>query len=570
MNDFENTLLITTIVIAIVVLILVATIFIFDFKVQKRFDNLIKDSSNSLRVYSIDFSKGEVTYFNRSNLRKKTNVSLAQFYNHFISSEREGVMVWLQNLLNNEKETQPVKEVHVISKHRKSNLYSLLQVESIDSKNQRIILSSYLLKSCITKKNKKDTSYKLTTLDHFNKYLSTYSKGYSFIFNFFDKRNADNQIPRLSFLQLINIFNSYVSLYRLIVEYGSHQIIVSDFRASSRHQIMQLINIIKSDIHSQLMISSLEDKIGFNIGICENKYFDKKPDLIFDTLFSLIDAGIEDKQEIVWYQKGRKIKSELDGEAYRTEVERLIRDKKIRYTFRPIIDLNNSEILGYQSFAEPLDSFFGSMKELKTYAARTDDDRPLFAANAKNIITRFSHEKDGDVLRLFFPLNNYEKNYVNRTLPHIQNIKSIHMVLVYYEQELVDLANIDDDSIVTEIKTFKSKGYEVALELNDNDLTLSPNIYGSFDFFVVDANANLKIGNKFSQRALYNFRGLVEKLLKYNRPIVAADIPDWDSVELMKSLGINLVSSEVISPKDENVLPIPLKSVMKIKNIKNK
>ena len=51
MNDFENTLLITTIVIAIVVLILVATIFIFDFKVQKRFDNLIKDSSNSLRVY---------------------------------------------------------------------------------------------------------------------------------------------------------------------------------------------------------------------------------------------------------------------------------------------------------------------------------------------------------------------------------------------------------------------------------------------------------------------------------------------------------------------------------------
>ena len=87
---------------------------------------------------------------------------------------------------------------------------------------------------------------------------------------------------------------------------------------------------------------------------------------------------------------------------------------------------------------------------------------------------------------------------------------------------------------------------------------------------MVDANANLKIGNKFSQRALYNFRGLVEKLLKYNRPIVAADIPDWDSVELMKSLGINLVSSEVISPKDENVLPIPLKSVMKIKNIKNK
>lgn len=85
---------------------------------------------------------------------------------------------------------------------------------------------------------------------------------------------------------------------------------------------------------------------------------------------------------------------------------------------------------------------------------------------------------------------------------------------------------------------------------------------------MVDVNTNLKIGSKYSQRSLYNFRGLVERLLKYHRPIIAVDVPSWDSVELIDKLGINYISSDVVSMKSENVLPIPTKSAIRIKNIK--
>ena len=49
---------------------------------------------------------------------------------------------------------------------------------------------------------------------------------------------------------------------------------------------------------------------------------------------------------------------------------------------------------------------------------------------------------------------------------------------------------------------------------------------------------------------------------------IATDIPSWDIVELVLKFGVGFVSSEVIAPMDENILPISKKSITKIKSIK--
>ena len=189
----------------------------------------------------------------------------------------------------------------------------------------------------------------------------------------------------------------------------------------------------------------------------------------------------------------------------------------------------------------------------------------LFTTIARNTITRYAQEKSNDSHKLFFKVNNFERNYVNRTFAHIANIKTINIVLVYSEAELSNLT--DNTSTITEIKNFKSRGYQVALELEDNDMALANLLYEAFDYFIVDVDDNLKIV-KGSQRSLLNFRGLVERLLKYHRPIIAIDVPSWDTVELMNKLGISLISSDAVSGKSENVLPLPSKSLIKIKNMK--
>lgn len=567
-SDLSILLLAIGITLAALALISFFIVLIINHSKDRKFDVLLKDASNTIRIYILDLANDKVNYFNRSNLRKRYSIPLVDFYNHFQENEREDLISWVHDLIDKEKETSNFKEVHVISKNRKSNFYSLLQIEKVNYRKQLIYMNSFLIKpSTYKKSNVRDNSYKFSSLDLFNKMVSSTSKGTTFAFSFYDKRNKDEEISRLIYLQFVNIFNNYISSSRPMIEYGTHQIVVSELHSYSKQQLLQLIVSIKSDINTYLMISSLQDKIGYTIGVAENKYFVRETEKLVNTVISLASTALEDEEEMLFYEKGRKLEGNSQ-EDYRTEVERIIRDKKIKYLFRPIINLEKCSIMGYQSFAETEDSFFMNIKELKNYALRTEDDRSLFATIARNTITRFSLEKDSETVRLFFNLNNLEKNYVNRTLSHIQNIRDIHIVLVYSEDELVDLPENGDDDLVNEIRNFKSRGYEIALEISDNDLTLSSIIYGAFDFFMVDVNTNLKMGSKYSQRSLYNFRGLVERLLKYHRPIIAVDVPSWDSVELIDKLGINYISSDVVSMKSENVLPIPTKSVIRIKNIK--
>lgn len=555
------------IILAALAIIAVSIILGLSYYSDKKYETQIRDASFSVRVYTIDLENETVTFFNRSNLKKRTTFSVIKFYEHFPIDEREDLIEWINDLIDDEKDVQRYKEIHVLAKHRKSNFFSFLEVKDVDYKKKIIRIDSYLLKPSNVRKAKKDELLAFSTQEAFNNMLmnSTSTKGFTVAFDFYNLRNND-EINHLAFVQIKNVFKNYILTNRPIIELASHQIIVSDLKASNRLQFVQLVNSMRNEVNSLLMLQSLQDQIAYTMAAIENKYMMKEPERLVNTLLSLTQIARDDKEPLIWYEEGRNLESEHGDETYRTEVERIIRDKKLRYTFRPIVDLDKCRVIGYQSFAEPLDSFFGSIKELKNYASRTEDDRILFATISRNIIARFAQENSNQSNRLFLQVNNFERHYVNRTFAHIANIKTIHIVLVYDEEELTNL--VDDAVTIAEIRNFKSRGYEVALELNDNDLTLTSALYDSFDYFIVDVNANLRLGNKSLQRSLLNFRGLVEKLLKYHRPIIAADIPAWDTVELIDKLGITLVSSEAVSPSSENVLPISTKSTMKIKSIK--
>lgn len=574
-SDIEKLCIVLAILLLASLVVFITITFVLSFHNENKFERLLKESTNSLRVYVIDLKNDVVYYFNRINLKERKTLKVTEFYNHFAINEREDLMTWINSLVDKEKEDDVMlmKEAHVPSKSKKRLFLSLLQVEKIDYKKSLIFIDSYLLKTNnINKKNKfKENSDKFSTVEQFNKVLlnNTTNKGMTFIFNFYNRRNPDEEFSHLIFAQIKNIFGSHANQFINMIEYQNHQIVVSDIKAVHRANLMQLITILKSEINSFLMVSSLHESTGFTIAALENKYFYNEPDKLLNTLVNLSESAVDENVTLLWYEEGKVVTQSDDNEAYRTEVERIIKDKRLKFMFRAIFDFERMKVLGYQVFVEPQDSFFGSIDELKTYASRTDDDRALFATIARNAITRFSQEKDGDDLRLFISINNNERNYVNRTLAHIQNIKTTHVVLIYLESDLVNLGKENDSAIINEIRTFKSKGYEVALQLDDNELTLLPSIYECFDFFISDVDSNLSLNDKNAQKSLMNFRNLIERLLRFHKPIITTNISTWNGVELMNKLGINLISSDAIAPMDENILPVSAKSIMKIKNIKN-
>ena len=343
--------LLVGIILAALAIIAVALMFGLSFYSNRKYETQIRDASFSVRVYTIDLENETVTFFNRSNLKKRTTFSIIKFYEHFPVDEREDLIGWINDLIDDEADVQRYKEIHVLAKHRKSNFFSFLEVKDIDYKKKVIRIDSYLLKPSNVRKAKKYELLNFSTQEAFNNQLSNFTstKGFTVAFDFYNLRNND-EINHLAFVQIKNVFKNYILTTRPIIELASHQIVVSDLKATNRLQFVQLINSIRNEVNSLLMLQSLQDQIGFTMAAIENKYMMREPEKLVNTLLSLTQIARDDKEPIIWYEEGRNLDSDHGDETYRTEVERIIRDKKLRYTYRPIVDLEKCRVVGYQSF----------------------------------------------------------------------------------------------------------------------------------------------------------------------------------------------------------------------------
>ena len=566
--SLENILILSGVALLGVVLIVLIISFILAQSSSKRYKNDIYETSNSLRVFIIDAKNDRVRYFNRSRLQRKKTSTITAFYNQFPANERDKIITWVGDLLDDTPNTPKYLEINVLINFNKKSYFSLLQVTKVDHTKDIIYLESYILKYMYATKTKNIKVRKFLSREKFIACLNAYHqpKGVTFAIDFFNKRTLEEEIPHLLFSQIKNVLVPYITPYRPMIEHGDNQLIISDLKISQRTNMLAFINTLRNEINRLLMISSETDTVGFSFGVAENKYFYNSTDSLIDSVVELSQVAKEDGKDFLIFEEGKKINPEGDVLHYRTEVERIIQDKKIRYTYQPIYNAAKSRMLGYQAHFEPLDSLFDSIDELKAYAIRTEDDKELFATIARNSISRFIQQRDGVSLKLFFPLSINEIGYVNRTFSHISSIKDANIVLIFSEPEILDLSTDAMDSTIQLIKTFKSKGYEVALLIDENEAALPSSAYEIFDFFMLSVSAHIT-NRKLQNRQLPSFQALIEKLLRYNRPILAIDIPTWSLVEYVIKLGIDIVSSDAIAPGDENILPLNKKSITKLKNM---
>lgn len=557
-----------------VAFIIFMVLYVSSKKREHKYDDALLDATSSVRVFVIDAKSNTVRFFNRSKLKTVHSVSIIGFYNQFVDKDRIKVVEWVQQLLDPEnKTTNDFLEVSVIEKRRDNKkCFSILHAQKIDKKNQLIHVESYLLRLKDRRKVNLSRVSKFINRGKMDDIIKSSNgrKGVVLAINFYNKQIEKRNTPvsRLIFAQIRNTLLNYITTSRPINEHSDHEIIIADMGLQTKSQTLNFIAIIKNEINRILSINSQIDDIGYSIGVADHKHFSKNPTELINTAVNLASIAMEDGMEILWYEPGKDLSRKESEDDYRSEIEKIIIDKKLRFEYRPIYNADSNRLLGYQAFITPKDSIFDSIDELKDYSFRTGDDKELFSTIARNSISTFIQEKDGVNLRLFFPISYMERHYVNRTLANISKIKETHIVLQISEKDIEDLKDNELEEVIETLRSFKSKGYEVALYLNDRSLTSSPALYSLFDFFMVPYLP--EEAENSQQRWLLSLNGLVEKLLHYQEPIIAVDIPNWDSIELFLKLGLNILSSEVISPRSEMVLPIPQKSLTKIKHLANK
>ena len=553
-------------VLAIILLVSLA----FVRRKEERYRVALDEQSNSIRVFIIDIPHDNVKFFNVTTLRKVSECTLGQFYQHFPVAQQKRVINWVNAISDPGTSCPDYLETDVTDHHARKQYFSLLQLEHVDHEKGLIHIESYLMKYMSSAKNGTGRSG-LSTMSDLESAIASNGKkrGFSACYRFVYKKitEKDRDIEPLIFNQMKNALFPLVVGHRYLLQCSGNDLLFSDLRITEKAKALYLIRAGLNSINRYLSLNGLSSVLDVRVGVVEHSLVQNSSESIIEMARTTAQIAFEDNDVILFYETGRRVKSALSDSAYRTEVERIIEEKKIHYYFRPIYSVDKATITGYFTKAVPYDAYFDSMEELKDYAIRTEDDKALFSTIVKDTIHLFLSGNAEEGNKLFFPVRMQERSHLLTTFGKLSRAHSANMVFLFNESDVYSsLPSFDVDAILEYMKLVKVKGYEVGLFMNNQELKLPPRLYGAFDYFAVSFEFAASASD-MDALVRSQLHALVEKLLKYDKPIIATDVEGWASIELIVSSGMRYVSSETFAPYDLMMNPPSPKSLKRIKEI---
>ncbi len=555
---------------AVVALIL----FIHTERRNDEYRRVLEEQSNSVRVFILKLREDDVQYFNVTALQKVHHCTISEFYQKFPIAEQKKVINWINAVADPTTQAPDYLETDIQETHTRRQYFSMLQLEAVDFDKQIIHLQSYLLKYMASSKNDGGNNHGLSTMKEVGEALAAMAsrRGLTMVFRFAYKKitDKDKEIEPLAFNQFKNALFPFLQGKRYLLQASGNELVFCDLRIEEKAKGVYLVRSCLNAINRYLALNGMSSQIEVRVGVAEHRFFQKEPDQIIDNARRLAVEAFADKGSTLWYERGRKSYNAADDNSYRTEVERIISEKKLRYKFRPVFAVSKGKTMGYLAKAEPIETYFDSMEDLKDYAMRTEDDRNLFHTVAKETIQRFLSERPSDDQCLFYSVRLTERGYMLLTFARLPGARNAHLVLTFNEADISShLDRIADDGIISDMRAIKAKGYEVALCLNSNQLQLPSKVYGAFDYFICSFAFENASAEGSSTRLRSHLHTLVEKLLKYNKPIIASDFDGWPAVELMVRSGLEYISSESFAPYDVMMNPINPKTIKRVKDMRS-
>lgn len=529
----------------------------------------IQNQSNTVRVFIIDYNRRSVRYFNKSDLKNKKVISFFAFLEQFVGEERSKIQTWVEDLLDSKKNTPQYLECDVIINKKRKSYFSFLQVQKIDLKKKIIHIESYLMKYLVPKSKsnkKKFTRYDLSYAQMQDLYSSSKHKnrGACLLIQIFKSHvqvELSDKIDNLIITQLKNVIYPFLGNGRYLTRAGDNVFVIYDFKINSRRDIMQLAHTFQKVLQKYVVINSFDGNYEFSIGICEFKNGDGTLKNILSKAKTASILAHSKEDPIVLYDADLKLE-EVNEVSFESEVNNIVKNKELVYLFRPIANIKRGNIFGYYTRITSLNQMFIDIDDIKDYSYKSGQSKELFSLLSRNIIPRFISEKGNSSVRLFYRIAASELDYVLKSLNRISGIKDSKIVLMLDEVEIY-YWKLESLGLDEKIDNFKKYGYEVALCLKENDFVLTEETLKLFDFFVFDES--LTKGLKNNSRMRLSLNSLYERLEPFGKPVVAVDMEFWNEIELVAKMGINYISSDIISPWNEMLVPIEKKKMIKVK-----
>lgn len=563
-----------------VTLIILVTSFV---KRQKASDSLrsaLSNENGTVRVFRIDAPNDAVRYFNLGDMKSVKTSSMGGFYASFPVSEQARVKDWVMAVLEG-RPSPTYLQTDVYFRKTKRIVPSFLKVDKVDSAHGVLHLESFLLRF---DKPLRPTNRQFSTESDFSQAVKANgaASGMTFCFALYRKSNGPGFDPHLSAIPIPkeitarfrDALSAYVNGNQRFIELSPNELVIANFDMVEMSQGIFFALRVKEAVNRALLSTRRrtgKSQYEVKIGIVANKDLLGDSDMILhEARRAAGDLTNDDVSSLSFYKKGNRDFDAADELHYRSEVDRIIYEKKLSFSFRAVFNCDKFKPYGYLSRALPLNTSFASIDELKNYAIRAKDEKNLFAAIAKNILPRFASERPDKGLKLFYPVRMDERDLLIPFFAHYKPASECNLVFLFKEADIatsLDKAGLE--SFLALLGEVKKAGFEVALSLGDKALILDDSVYAACDDFFVDfSQGGGETGMDTKIRS--ELHALVEKLLKYKKPIVGSNLMNWNALELVVGSGIDYISSDVFSPYETMFKPLSEKNLSRLKGMKNR
>ncbi len=283
----------------------------------------------------------------------------------------------------------------------------------------------------------------------------------------------------------------------------------------------------------------------------------------------LAELAYEEHSPVLFYDRSREIFEEGESGSRKGDVERIISERRIQILFRPIYNVLEERLLGYLSASHPDGTAYQGMEELKSYAARVRAGKTLFSYVAKETFSAFENQRAYLYQRLFFPVMAVEIDPAIAYFKRHKNARNLGIVLLFREGDVsAECLKGDPETIREGLRVLRGLGCQIALLAEGQSLLLDDSFHSLADYFFADFSISDGGAQRVDTKIRSRLHGLVEKLLRYKKPIVASGIGSWSSMELLVRSGIDYVSGEPIGPWGTMVKPLQEKTKKRLKSLR--
>jgi len=530
---------------------------------------------NSVRIYRFEVSKNVVTFFDLSDLRTQRKSSIQDFYSSFPGNDPKRVKAWVEDLLTGKKAPDYLP-VSVYFHRSKMRIKAFLHVQKCDPSRSVLHLESYLL----SERRIASPIGSFVNLSSAKEYgdalRASGGSGVTYCFSLAYRDAAGGKKKERIASTLAYHFRlaiePFVKNGMKLIQGSDGEFIIGSFEdidnAEAIAFALNAVNSVKMELST---FDTSKKPLAIRVGIVVNRDLFGDGDAIISSARYTADNAFEGTNEIAFFKRGAEDYSQTELTQYRNEVERIIYEKRLIYSYRPVYSASRKRIIGYLGKVEPFeDCVFANIDELKNYALRAKDDKNLFAAIAKSLVGTYTAERELKSHKLFYPLSCIELDSVPSFFKRLKGAKDANLVFTLDCDDISSyLSNFGPEALADGIGNVKEAGYGIAIVLRGKVLSVDPKFLSLSDFFFVDFSSNEdKAGLDTTIRS--QLHALVEKLLKYKKPIIGTNLTTWNALELVVGSGIDIVSADVFAPYSPSLNAVNPKNETRVLALKGK